>query len=397
MSIRRIAWLASVTVPMSAVAQETVDAPPPVDAAPVVTEAPAEDEEDEPEASPGKKLDVDLHGFAEVIARGDLNAMTFDLSIQQAEFDVLGNWDDRVFFRTDFQYDAYYFDASSPIGFLGSFVEQANVDVQFYDKASLRFGGGRFAAPFGFEALDPVDRPIGSYSQVFNYMDPFLFTGLRFSGAYEWFDFVVYLSQGYEVIVDNNTDKTFGWRLGFKPGSVAYLGLAGTYGSESAGNVDPRLNLSLDYTITPTDKLLLGGELTFRNQGGADAGSEDDGRALGFLFEGAYRFHEYFGLAFRGDTIQDFDGIIFGTGESLSTYSWTLAPTVHVHGHARIQLEYKGYAASQNIFFTDRSALEAPTTTPTASQLFQALPADFAATNGASTGHTLTLHLLGSF
>jgi hypothetical protein len=397
MSIRPIALLAAITVPVSAAAQDAAETIPPTEPAPEAAVEESEDEEEEAPASPGKKLDVDLHGFAEVIARGDLSAGTFDISLQQAEFDVIGNWNDRVFFRTDFQYDAYYFDASTPVGFLGSFVEQANVDVQFYDKAALRFGGGRFAAPFGFEALDPVDRPIGSYSQVFNYMDPFLFTGLRFSGAYEWFDFVVYLSQGYEVIVDNNTDKTVGWRLGFKPGAAAYLGFAGTYGSENVGNVDPRLNLSIDYTITPTDKLLLGGELTFRNQMGADSGMDDDTRALGFLFEGAYRFHEYFGLAFRGDTIQDFDGIIFGTGDALSTYSWTLAPTVHVLGHARIQLEYKGYAASQNIFFTDRSALDAPTTSPTASQLFQAIPADFAATNGASTGHTLTLHLLGSF
>jgi hypothetical protein len=347
-------------------------------------------------AAPRHKLDIAFHGFAELIGRGDLTAGTLDFSVQQAEIDLIGDWNDVVFFRTDLQYDAYYFDASSPVGFLGSFVEQAVVDVQVYKKAALKFGVGRFNAPMGFEAIDPLDRPIGSYSQVFNYLDPFLLTGARVSGAVGWFDFVAWVSQGYEVIVDNNTDKTFGGRVGFRPNDAATIGLAAAYGSEYADNAHRRLNVALDYTLTPTDKLLIGGEVTLRQEEGnsqVDAG--EDGRALGVLLEAAYRFHPFFGLAVRGDTIQDFDGIIWG--QQMQTYSWSVAPTVHLFDHARIQLEYKGYAASTPFFSTSSPTPDAPTTSPTASQLYQSMNLFNGAGTAASMSHMLALQVIGNF
>ncbi len=334
-------------------------------------------------------LPFELHGFAEVIGRGDFTAGRFDFAIQQVELDVMKSWDDVVFFRLDLQYDAYYFDDATLTNFITSFVEQAVVDIQLYKPLALKIGFGRFNAPFGYEALDPLDRIIASYSQVFNYLDPFLLTGFRFTGAYAWFDWNIWVAQGWEYLIDNNSDKTFGWRLGFNPVSEFGFGIAGSYGSELPANAARRLSLSLDYSIKPVAGLVMGGEVTFRKE---DASSTvnpgDDGMAIGFIYEGQYRFVPLFALGWRYDMIRDFEGIIYGADTLV--HSVALAPTFYLFDHARIQLEYKGSFADTPLFSDAMAQTQSP------AQLFQTFNT---AGGGAPTDmyHTLTLQVIGYF
>jgi len=102
-----------------------------------------------------------------------------------------------------------------------------------------------------------------------------------------------------------------------------------------------------------------------------------------------------FSLAARVDTIQDFDGIIWAS--KIGTTTWTVAPTLHLFDHARIQLEYKGYSATQPLFTTVSATPSAPNTSPTASQQFQGMNLAVDPTTAANLSHALTLQAIANF
>jgi hypothetical protein len=345
----------------------------------------------------------EIHGFVEGLARGDLTAPGFDFALQQAEIDVIGNWKDTVFYRFDLQFDAYY---GEPLLF-GNLVEQAIVDWQFYAPAQLKIGFGRFNAPMGFEALDPLDRWLASYSQVFNYLDPFLLTGPRFSGVIGWFDFVLWGSQGWEVLADNNSDKTVGGRLGFKPVDTFGFGIAASYGTELPDPTTPvvgnqkRLGVALDWLAGSFNGFSIGGEVNLRQEGRTAAvGSADPGAGLGIgaMVEFQYRIHEIFALAARYDIINDMDGVVFYMGPKVLSQSVTVGPTFYLYDHLRVQLEYKANFLDQDILAKDNTA----DLGLTPSQLFQQLrlingTTAAGAPNTTGLSQTLTLQVIGYF
>lgn len=185
---------------------------------------------DQAVASALGKLPLEVHGFVESYTRGEFTTGALEANIQQVELDLAKNWDDRFFMRLDMQYDRYYGDAWS----ISTGIEQATVDVQVFDPIGLKVGVGRFNAPFGWELLDPIDKYAISHSMVFNYIAPFLYTGARVSMAKGPVDAVAYVAQGWEVMQDNNKDKTVGGRIGVRPHSSVYMGVSANYGSEVA-------------------------------------------------------------------------------------------------------------------------------------------------------------------
>ena len=129
---------------------------------------------------------------------------------------------------------------------------------------------GKFNAPIGFELLDAPDMYQYSHSVVFGIGLPTNLTGAMLSmDLGGGIDVVVHLTNGWDQNVDTNTNKMIGGRLGYSHDDMGGIGFSAMRGD----NVDPLdppyksgvlvSNLTvydIDLTLTPTPRLIIGGE-----------------------------------------------------------------------------------------------------------------------------------------
>ena len=119
---------------------------------------------------------------------------------------------------------------------------------------------GKFNAPIGFELLDAPDMYQYSHSLVFVRGLPTNLTGAMLSmDLGGGIDVVVHLTNGWDQNVDANTDKMIGGRLGYSHENVGGIGFSAMKGDESGftGNLTV---YDIDLTLTPSSRLLIGGE-----------------------------------------------------------------------------------------------------------------------------------------
>jgi hypothetical protein len=288
----------------------------------------------------------EVRGFVETFARFEATTSASEINLQQAEIDLARRLGGRATMRLDLQFDRLYGDTPT----LTSMIETATVDVTLVESLDLKVGAGRFVAPFGWEGLDPVDKVAISHSMVFNYLDPFLFTGARVSFATGPVDGVAYVAQGYEVLADVNHDKTVGGRLGFRPHEALGFGVSATYGSEVEDDSLDRFQFDVDATFTPHELVLIGGEFELRHEEGASVVTPGDAqRSLGGLVSATvYTPERHAWFTARWDGISDQGGAIWG--RRAFAHSFTFAPSVALGGNTRLTFEGRAWWSDQPLF-----------------------------------------------
>ena len=158
---------------------------------------------------------------------------------------------------------------------------------------------GKFNAPIGFELLDAPDMYQYSHALVFDMGLPTNLTGAMLSmDLGGGIDVVVHLSNGWDQNVDGNTDKMIGGRLGYSHGEMGGIGFSAMRGDEK-GLVGNLTVYDIDLTLTPTPRLLIGGEY---NRGRTDLEEVDvENSWNGFMVMAHYSLTDVMGLTGRYD------------------------------------------------------------------------------------------------
>ena len=213
---------------------------------------------------------------------------------------------------------------------------------------SLSFG--RFDTPYGIERHDAPLNLTATTSEVTSFGRPMSMTG--FQAAYQfapWLDATAWIANRWEsettedTLEDNNSDKSFGGRLGFTPfsgQSMLNFGIGGWWGPERANDTRyDRWIVDADLTWSPLPGLLLaaeavyGGEsgLNFRRRGVPIAEPvriNYDARWFGLYGLAHYDPVNWLGLTFRYGYFDDWGGA--RTGVSQALHSFTFAPILHL-------------------------------------------------------------------
>jgi hypothetical protein len=99
----------------------------------------------------------------------------------------------------------------------------------------VQFKAGKIATLMGVEVIEDVVNPNLSEGNQFIYAENFTNTGLRMDAKpAEKVDFQLAVFNGWDVVEDNNTKKSFMGRLGLTPTATTTIGLLGFVGNEKS-------------------------------------------------------------------------------------------------------------------------------------------------------------------
>lgn len=206
---------------------------------------------------------------------------------------------------------------------------------------------GKFNAPIGFELLDAPDMYQYSHALVFNYGLPTNLTGAMFSAGFDpGIDMCFYVCNGWDQNVDHNTGKTAGGRFGYTYGDLGCVGLSAIYGADGQSEGDHLSVVDLDVTMTPHERLTLGGEFNY----GSDENGDDTYHWTGFLMMAHWDFTDWFGTTVRYDFFDDQDGTRLGSNMIETRQAFAIAPTFSLgHGMGAL-LEFRIDASDEEVF-----------------------------------------------
>jgi hypothetical protein len=189
----------------------------------------------------------------------------------------------------------------------------ATVNIPAGDGKYVQFKAGKLATLMGLEVIEDVVNPNLSEGNQFVYVENFTNTGLRMDvKADAKVDFELALINGWDVVQDNNSKKSFMGRLGLTPDALTTIGLLGYVGNEKAASGG----------VTPTGSRYGGEILVTRKVGTAtinvqgDYGAEKDlpttGETAKWWAAGAWVAVDAsptLNVALRGDYVDDKDGV----------------------------------------------------------------------------------------
>jgi hypothetical protein len=193
------------------------------------------------------------------------------------------------------------------------YIQEANVG--FMPVKSLWIDGGYFLTHIGAEGLLPINNYLNTQALA-TYYEPIYQSGIKVS--YDFSDKVygsLYLLNGYNVLADNNLNKSGGMQLGVKPVSNLEIIYNNIFGNEqpqgSPGKTRFYNNLVVKYAAIKKLDFLLG--MDFATQQKSDLA---DSNASASLFSGLlavrYNFVKKFYVSARGEYYEDNNGILSG-------------------------------------------------------------------------------------
>jgi putative OmpL-like beta-barrel porin-2 len=188
----------------------------------------------------------------------------------------------------------------------------ATLNIPAGEGKYVQFKAGKLATLMGLEVIEDVVNPNLSEGNLFIYVENFTSTGLRLDAKPDAkVDVELALINGWDVVQDNNSKKSFMGRLGLTPDALTTIGLLGYLGNEKAavGGVTPSGN-RYGGEILVARKI---GAATITVQG--DYGAEKDLPAVGQTAKwwgasvwAAFDASPTLNVALRGDYVDDQDG-----------------------------------------------------------------------------------------
>jgi hypothetical protein len=176
----------------------------------------------------------------------------------------------------------------------------------------VQFKAGKIATLMGLEVIEDVVNPNLSEGNQFVYVENFTATGLRVDAKPSpKVDFELQVFNGWDVVEDNNTKKSFMGRVGLTPTDKTTIGLVGFVGNEKTAVAG----------VTPSGNRY-GGEVLLTQKAGkatvylqGDYGEESDALGPGLKAKWwalggwvSYDVSPALNLALRGDYVDDKDG-----------------------------------------------------------------------------------------
>jgi carbonic anhydrase len=275
-----------------------------------------------PTADQHSPADNKISGFVDGSSYLNHNTRAATFGLDQVEVDLRRSLSKQTQVRADIE------GLNDGKGGVNLGVEQAFMSWRVGSQWKVQFSFGKFNAPIGFEALDPVDMYQYSRGLVGTYCSPSNLTGVMSTvSAPRLAEWSVYLVNGWDVNSDNNKGKTVGTRFSLSPLSNLTLGLSAISGAELSDNTSShRSVVDCDLTYHLLNWWLIGGEANVGWETGVDGSAT--AKWQGFLLMNNMKFLGRYGLTVRGDYLHDANGDRTGTPQELKAIC--LSPSVTI-------------------------------------------------------------------
>lgn len=189
-------------------------------------------------------------------------------------------------------------------------IQQANIGIQIYD--NLWIDAGYFISELG-EASLPNESSFSSYALPSHY-EPFYQSGLKIS--YDYKDKIgakFFILNGFNVIEDNNKNKSFGMQLYYKPNEFTEFIYNNLFGNEMPSSVPGKMRLMNNFIFSfgpyrnfETSLLF---DLTLQENSKL-SDSTASAHAYGAMINFKYHITKKFSAMLRGEYYQDLDGVL---------------------------------------------------------------------------------------
>ncbi len=245
----------------------------------------------------------------------------------------------------EFDFEQAYVEARIPIASLEG---NSTLGDNVYIKA------GKFVTLAGAEVIESKDNWNTTRSLLFGYAIPFTHTGVR--AAYGLFEDKVTLTtglnNGWDLIEDNNTYKTWEGQIAYKPSDAFFFSLTSYIGPENLNQNGHKRQL-YDFVALwhATNKLSLMANVDVGNESRVVAGPKpfEDGDWWGFALYGRYQVTEKSALATRFEYFLDDDTFRVGAGALQNVadarerdyWEWTATAEHKLYTNLISRLEYR--------------------------------------------------------
>lgn len=189
-------------------------------------------------------------------------------------------------------------------------IQQANVGYNLFDNVWM--DAGYFMTHIGGESFLPKDNWLSSHSLV-TYFEPFYQAGLRFSYETEKFNAQLHILNGNGMIEDNNSNKTLGLYLSYKPLENLLISYANVMGNEEADTL-PHVNhilhnVCLQYDFNKELSAKAQFDMATKSDFIKADKSKDDVSYMGASVALKYAFTEQLSSTFRFAYVNNEDGL----------------------------------------------------------------------------------------
>lgn len=211
-----------------------------------------------------------------------------------------------------------------------------------------KFTAGKFVTFEGIEIIEGPNNPTISRGYLFGLAEPFTHVGgyVNFIPSSE-LDFKLGIVNGWDLLVDNNLDKTLIARLGINLGDPITLGISYSYGVEQQNSNDARNS----FDVTGVTNIIPDISLNFQFNYGIEKINNEDAKWMGFGIQPVVKFSECFNIGLRAEYFSDNEGARTGITD-LKTFNFTIVPTFKLDA-LTLRVEYRLDNANQEIFIED--------------------------------------------
>ncbi len=267
--------------------------------------------------------------------------------LNQAHLAVTGS-DDKFAYAVEIDAgtDAFLNTYLSPVG--PSYFDIQEAYVSYTAASGLGFKAGKFVTYNGIEVIESPANPTISRGFLFGLAEPA--TNVGALGTYkisDTLDVALGAVSGWDLIVDNNDNKTIVAKLGV---TKEKLGLViSSYAGKETNNTDWRATLDATAVIKMAKMdLWLQANVGFE-EGVAAMG--EDGMWMGFGVQPVMRIDDKLSLCGRVEAFLDGDGARTGAEQTLINVS--VAPAYKVHERVTIRAEARLDFSSEDVFQSD--------------------------------------------
>jgi opacity protein-like surface antigen len=244
------------------------------------------------------------------------------------------------------------------------YIQEANIGVSPYKNSWV--DAGYFLTHIGGEGMIPKYNFFTSLS-LCTYYEPIYQSGIKYSYSGKKFYTSLMLLNGFNVLADNNKNKSFGLQLGYKPNDKVDFTFNNITGNEMPTGTEGKTRIynNLVIKIFPSKKLdvILCGDFCMQEKS-----KIDDPNASGSMFSAfaslKYRAAKKVALMLRGEIFQDKDGfmspVITIAGESssgLKAFGVSVGTEYNPTSNSYFRLEgrYLSADSQQKIFYDQKN------------------------------------------
>jgi hypothetical protein len=234
-------------------------------------------------------------------------------------------------------------------------VQEAYVSYAFSEK--FKFTGGKFVTFEGIEVIEGPLNPTISRGYLFGLAEPFTHVGGYLTlAASKAIELRLGVIDGWDLLVDNNADKTILSRLGVNLGDPLTFGIAFYSGVEQLNSSDARNS----FDLTGVSKAIPGVTLNFQGNYGTETIGTTDATWYGFGVQPVIALSGKVDLGLRAEYFSDDDGARTGTAD-LSAFNLAVVPAYKADGMT-FRFEYRFDDANKEVFVKDTGTSETSST-----------------------------------